>query len=330
MAQIGDESYLIGSRPKRTSEKNSPAQKEDIQKLKLELVNVRQTAQSIVDTGLEHLCRLHETRVEIDFNAQDKEIDYIKSDNRITDVVISSEKDAIDALFYIKGIIKKIEDIPHVNAVRLRSMKFNTSPRSFTRAVINSLGDLNKLRVVNPLRVEIETWFIQKDEFVHEHEKLARRLNNKGITVYCNVTLLGGVNDSDVAIHELAYATRKTGIEFHHLYVAGLPVQRTWNINHPVDSYDVTDIATMVRREGSGREIPRYIIFTRLGEVDYGLTSSFINDKDFLKLKLNCYDESYYKGMDKNFSFAKDVEIDNGKPVVQVPGLTKTNDFPVS
>lgn len=330
MAQIGDESYLIGHRPERASKRNTPAKSKDIENLQKELINIRQTAHSIVETDLEKVFRTHETRVEIDCNAQEKDIDYIKKDFRITDVVISSEKDIIDTLGLIKGIVEKLEQIPHVNAVRLKSMKFNTSTKSYTRDVINALANLNKLRVVNPLRLEIETWFIQRDELTPEHEKLARRLNNKGITVYCNVPLLGGVNDQDMQIHDLAYAIRQTGIEFHHLYVAGLPVQKTWNIDHPVDSWDVIDIATMVRREGSGREIPRYMISTPLGEVDYGITSSLIREGQTVKLKLNCYDEAYFKAMDPEFTFGKEIELHEDRPVVKIAGLVKFNDFPIS
>ncbi|MCK5347923.1 MAG: lysine 2,3-aminomutase, partial [Desulfobacula sp.] len=231
---------------------------------------------------------------------------------------------------YIKPLIKRLKDIPHVNAVRLVSMKFNSEPEAYTRAVINTLGDLNTLCVVNPLRLEIETWFTLGNEITKEHEKLARRLNNKGITVYCNTALLGGVNDSDEHIHSLAYSVRKAGIEFHHLYVAGLPIQQNWNIDHPVDSHDVIDIATKVRREGSGREIPRYIISTPLGEVDYGLTSSFVHDNGQVNIKLGCYDVSYYKGMDKNFVLPKGITTEDNSPVVPIQGLIKANRFPVS
>lgn len=95
--------------------------------------------------------------------------------------------------------------------------------------------------------------------------------------------------------------------------------------------HDVVDIATMVRREGSGREIPRYIILTPLGEVDYGLTAKFMKTSREVKIKLGCYDESYYKSMDKNFVFPEGVDAGtDGNPVVIVPGLIKTNDFPIS
>ncbi len=344
MAKIGDVSFLHGDRPKRevtpaeVTEKKS-ASPDDIKRLRFELLSQRQTGPSIVGAGanstFEKILRLHETRVEIDVRAGEEQIDYIRSDDRITDVIISSSNamktDAIDCLFYIKPLIKKLQNIPHVNAVRLFSPKFNNKPKAYTRAVTNTLGDLNRLCVVNPLRLEIETWFTLADEITNAHEKLVRRLNNKGITVYCNTALLGGVNDADVHIHALAHGLRKAGIEFHHLYAAGLPLQQEWNSKHPVDSYDVVDIATKVRREGSGREIPRYIISTRLGEVDYGLTSSFVNDNGQLKIKLGCYDLSYYKGLDERFEFPADIITDaDGCPLVQVPGLIKTNNFPVS
>ncbi|MCK5311955.1 MAG: lysine 2,3-aminomutase, partial [Desulfobacteraceae bacterium] len=329
MAKIGEEKHLIGSRPKRITKKNTIAKKEDIELLKLGLINQKQTAQSIIKTGLDNLHRLHETRVEIDITAKEKEMDYIESDERITDVVISSDKDTIDSLFYITKIIKKLIDIDHVNSVRLRSMKFNYDPKAFTSSVINTLGDLNNLSVVNPLRLEIETWFVMADDITKEHSKIVRKLNNKGITIYCNAPLLGGVNDTDDKIHDLAYMCRQTGIEFHHLYVAGLPIQKKWNINHPVDSYDVIDIATKVRREGSGREIPRYIILTSLGEVDYGINSTFIHNDTDLKLKLDCYDLSYFKNMDKDFSLPEDLSVEDDKPVAIVSGLIKANDFPI-
>ncbi|MBF0467948.1 MAG: radical SAM protein [Desulfamplus sp.] len=377
MAKIGDESFLHGPRPVRaerlvnaknscttgnnvvssgersvasTDEKNMPSTN-DIKMLKSLLANQRQTSSSIVETGLGKLIRLHETRVEIDVRASEDELDYIRSDDRITDVIIStiistSESpplsplpsssttafvDIIDSLSRIRHLIRKLQDIPHVNAVRLVSMRLNCNPEAYTRGVINTLGDLNALSVVNPLRIEIETWFTLADEITDLHARVVRRLNNRGVTVYCNTALLGGVNDCDEKIHALAYAARKAGMEFHHLYVAGLPIQHKWNIEHPVDSHDVVDIATKVRREGSGREIPRYIVATRIGEVDYGLTSSFVHDNGGLKIKLGCYDLAYYKALNKNFVLPEGVSMDDdGHPVAPLKGFIKTSGFPIS
>ena len=328
MAKIGDESLFLGSRPPGTGPKKTAVKNAD--QLRIEEMNDLLTGESIVETGSKTLTRLHETRVAIQSSADEADFEYIRADHRITDVVIVSENDAVDSLHALSKIINKLQEIPHVNAVRLRSLKFNYAPEAYTPTLINRLGELNRLTIVNPLRLEIETWFLNADEIQPEHVTLTRRLNNKGITVYSNTPLLGGINDAPDDIHNLAYICRKAGIEFHHVYVAGLPVQKQWNQNHPVDMYDVIDIATMVRREGSGREIPRYIIQTPLGEVDYGLTSSFVHDNGNISIKLDCYPLAYFQSIDPDFSFPDTVSIDtDGKPVVQVSGLTSSSGFPI-
>ena len=129
----------------------------------------------------------------------------------------------------------------------------------------------------------------------------------------------------------MAYACRQAGIEFHHLYVAGLAVQERWNRDNPVALYDVVDIATRVRREGSGREVPRYIIRTRLGEVDFGLSSTIVGQDTDLSIKLQPYDEAYFAAMTPDFTWPVEARIDSdGKPVLPVAGLLKTTDFALS
>jgi L-lysine 2,3-aminomutase len=231
----------------------------------------------------------------------------------------------------IHKIISILRKVPHVNAIRLRSLQFNYEPESYSKVVIDKLSTLNKLTIVSPLRLEIETQFLVPDEFQPVHTHLARLLKNKGITVYNNTPLLGKINDNPDAIGRLAYSCRKADIEFHHLYVAGLSIQDRWNIKNPVALYDIIDIATQVRREGSGREVPRYIIRTVLGEVDFGLSSIIIGDGKNLSVRLSPYDLYYYKAMDTDFTWPNDVEGHmDGKPIIPITGLLKTTDFALS
>ena len=93
----------------------------------------------------------------------------------------------------------------------------------------------------------------------------------------------------------------------------------------------MVDIATRVRREGSGREIPRYVISTDIGEVDFGLTSSVTGEDENLSVKLAPYHLDYYKSMDPAFTWPANVTIaDDKKPVVPVTGLKKTTPFALS
>lgn len=327
MAEIGDDSLFLGPRqPKpETGIGKDPKNAGDVRHL---VLGDQRLSQSIVETGLPGIWRLHETRVELDAEAAHKDLSYINNDKRITDVIISSQKDAVESLFQVGEIVRKLGPIKHVNAVRLRSIKFNYEPGKYTPAVIDKLAGMNSLVIANPRRLEIETQFLTAGEFRPEHARLVRLLNSRGITVYNNTPLLGGLNDSPGEIHGITYACRNTGIEFHHLYIAGLPVQNAWNTENPVDLYDVIDIATRVRREGSGREIPRYIVRTVLGEADFGLTSSFVGDGGNLAVKLLPYELSDFKSMDPNFEWPENVGTDeNGKPIAPISGVRKTADF---
>ena len=329
MAKIGDEALFLGSRPAQPVA--AAAVSENTEEVLPLLKESEGVGRSIVPTGSTTLARVHETRVEIDVHASPEDLAYIRGDERISDVIIVSDRDATDSLSRTSTLIRELERTSHVNAVRLRSLNFNYAPHRFTPTVIDKLSSLNKLTLAEPLRLEIETQFLVAAELRPEHTRLARQLNNRGITVYSNTPLLGGINDSADAIQRLAYACRKTGIEFHHVYVAGLPLQDLWNRDKPVALYDVVDIATCVRREGSGREVPRYILRTILGEVDFGLTSTFIGTGRGLSLKLLPYDRAYFTAMAAEFSWPAGVREDaDGRPVVVVAGLEKSTDFPLS
>lgn len=328
MAEIGDESLFIGPRPTRVSfRKNKNEQLENVTSI---LKCKRSRQNSIVETGCKHLSRLHETKVEIDTKTGKKEFDYIQKDDRITDVIILFNQSDTGYLLKLNKIIKTLYTFSNVNAVRLCNMENKYTSSVYSPAVIHELGSLNRLTVVKPQRIEIETCFLTADEIKPEHERLTGSLNNKGIAVYNNTPLLGGINDSPSEIQKLAFALRQIGIEFHHLYVAGLAIQNKWNTYHPVDMYDIIDIAARIRRDGSGREIPRYIIRTPLGEADYGLTSSFITNNGQVSVKLTCYDKDYFKSMDPGFDWPENVTADkNGKPIMPVIGLTQSTNFPI-
>ncbi len=327
MAQIGDERLFIGSR-KAGPAKTAVTDHEALKDLQTVALKDQRIGCAIVSKPSNKLSRAHETRVEIDATAGDEELEYIRRDDRITDVVFSSKQDAMESLYQIEALIRRIGNIHHVNAVRLRSLKFNYHPEIYTRGVIDLLGSLNRLTVANPMRLEIETQFLHSNEIRPAHEKLVRSLNNKGITVYSNTPLLATVNDTADKIHSLAFGLRQIGIEFHQIYVAGWPLQEAWSAKHPVDLQDVIDIATRVRRDGSGREIPRYVVLTELGDVDFGLTSKILTDNGQMRLTLLPYTRDYYKSMDPEFEWPERVTTDHdGHPVLPISGLINTADF---
>jgi len=102
-----------------------------------------------------------------------------------------------------------------------------------------------------------------------------------------------------------------------------------YNSAHPIDLYDIVDIASKIRREGSGREGPRYIVQTPLGEVYYGLTSSFTRTDDGrIRMRCESYDLAYYQDIEPDFILPEEYDVaEDGKILLDVSGLVNPTGF---
>lgn len=338
MADIGDERFLPGERESKVAsisfdekaEQTKNTTGKSLLHLQEKVLADQRMPDHLLQTGSASLFRINKTRVEIDCQATDDHmafnLDYIRKDESITDVLISSQKDCIDALFRVGKIVHELHNINHVRAIRLRSLKFNYSPELYSPLVIKRLAAFNNLSIINPKRLEIETQFLHSSEFHPEHKGIINSLRLKGITVYNNTPLLSFINDSGPEIQKIAYLCRAYGIEFHHLYIAGLPIQNYWSNRYPIYVNQIIDIASFVRKYGSGREIPRYIVRTGLGEVDYSVVPHFFtgDEEGNVRVKLSAYSGEYYRKIDPTFVFPENVSTDEeGNPIVPVEGLKK-------
>jgi len=139
-----------------------------------------------------------------------------------------------------------------------------------------------------------------------------------------NTPLLGFINDSHEELVRLTSYLRRIGIEMTNLYLAGMPLQKKWNQEHPIHVSQVIDIAGHLRVSGSGRELPRYVVRTSLGDADLGLTALVMgaDDEGNALLKLLPYDKDYFTALDPGFTWPGGVETEgDGHPVLAVDGL---------
>jgi L-lysine 2,3-aminomutase len=285
-------------------------------------------APPIIPSGSDSLHRVHKTRMEFDCDGSDEEmtrnLDLIAAEENITDVVLYSRKDVVRSLYRVGKIIERLAAVPHITAVRLRSWNFNYEPQSFSDAVIKRITSLNKLDPAAPTRLEIETRFLHSSELKPEHEKLVKALKQRGVTVYNNTPLLAFINDSEEEMMNLTSRLRRIGIELTNLYVAGMPLQEKWSEEHPIHVSQIVDIASHLRRTGSGRELPRYVVRTTLGDVDLWLNALPIGSSEDGSVLLNLllYHQDYFTALDPDFTWPEGVETDDeGHPIVTVPGL---------
>lgn len=330
MAKIGDPSLFLGHRPVRPPREAPNPAPSVVADLWEKAIADLSGPSSIVPTGVDGVQRLHRTRVAVNPEAVDAALAYIRENEAITDVVVGGERDAWARLTPIARLVAGLREMNHVNAIRLRSPAFIDDPGAFTLGVVDRLAALNRLSIAQPLRLEIETPVFRPEQITDQQETLADILRERGITVYAVTPLLAEINDHPDVIHQIAHKCRNAGVEFHHLVAAGLPIQSGWNRERPIDTADVIDIATRVRRNGSGREIPRYIVQTELGEVDFGLSGRMAMAEGKLWGGLLPYDLAYFQAMAEGFQWPTGVKVDMaGVPWIPVAGMTSSDGFMV-
>jgi lysine 2,3-aminomutase len=336
MAEVGDETWLMGPRENAGFTHGYLERERFPEALAAETLQTLQQRgrenqkgpPPIVSSGSGSLHRVHKTRVELDCDVSDDELvrnlDLAAEDEFITDVVLYSQKDALRSLYRLGQIIGRLAAVPHITAVRIRSWNLNYEPQTFSDAVIKRLASWNRLCVAAPTRLEIETRFLHSSEFKPEHGKVVKALQQRGVTVYNNTPLLSFINDSEDEMARITSGCRRLGIENTHLYIAGMPLQQEWNEEHPVHVSQVIDIASRLRRSGSGRELARYIVRTPLGDADLGLTALVIGSDDDgnALLKLLPYDLDYFTTLDPDFTWPEGVRTDDdGHPITAIRGL---------
>ncbi|MCG8615657.1 MAG: hypothetical protein MI802_05525, partial [Desulfobacterales bacterium] len=175
----------------------------------------------------------------------------------------------------VGSLIQQLDIFPdRAFAVRVRWQAFMDRPEAFGAAMIAKTRKATDTSLSRPRLLEVETWWQAPAQVLPAHREAARALTAAGIGVYGNLPLIFGVNDDPALVAGLAHALRDAGIEFHHVYAAGLSLQNELNSAHPVPANRVLEIASHVRMVCSGREIPLYVIWTPDGEQDFGLGKS--------------------------------------------------------
>jgi L-lysine 2,3-aminomutase len=269
-------------------------------------------------------------------------MDYLRKNSDITDVILHlpdvGKSSLVSQLDRIGAAIDQLGRVEHIACIRLRCQAFQTRPDGFTPTMIDQLAGWARFSLGDPLKIEMETWWMLPEDLLPEHGWLAEQLAGRGIQTYANLALISGVNDDPVSVCKMAQGLRRAGIDFHHCYVAGLAVQNQFNLAHPIETDQVLAIASHVRATCSGREIPLYMIQTPLGEVDFGLTSKLVRPPETDQetphetqgwfLQLTPYDAAYFTALNggKNLTETEGRQAADGL-MVPLSGLVRSGYF---
>lgn len=115
-------------------------------------------------------------------------MDYIRKNNKISEVIISGGDPLLLEDDKIDRILKRLRSIDHVEVLRIHSRVPCTLPQRITK----NLADI--LRQYHPLF--INTHFNHPDEITKEAAMACSILSDAGIPLGCQTVLLKGINDA--------------------------------------------------------------------------------------------------------------------------------------
>ena len=281
LIDMGNSKFFMGTHDLPPVAGNRPATPKDLK----EIQALFYQSHDLMDTRYEAPCpgmrRVHKTRVETDLPCPGPVMDSLGGHPEITDILLRvpgyGGEEGIDGqIESISGFVRDLDrfgDRPF--CIRIRWQAYRETPWAFDPAHIDEIANMARLSFARPRRVEIETWWLSPEQVTQAHCELSHSLLSRGIPVYGNMALMPGINDEPVLVAKMAHALREGAVDFHHVYVSGLSVQKQITGANAVTTDRVLSIASHVRKVCSGREIPLYLAWTPGGDADFGLNLDF-------------------------------------------------------
>jgi lysine 2,3-aminomutase len=179
----------------------------------------------------------------------DAAIDYIKSDRKIRDVLISGGDPLVLEDEEIENLIQKIRAISHVEFLRIGTRLPVTLPQRITEKLVCIL------KKYSPIWISIH--FNHPKELTKRCKIACDMLSDAGIPLGSQTVLLKGINDRPYIMRKLMHELLQIRVRPYYIYQCD-PVKGTQHFRTPV----ATGINIMEKLRGhtSGYAVPTYVI----------------------------------------------------------------------
>ncbi|MDD2679973.1 MAG: KamA family radical SAM protein [Candidatus Omnitrophica bacterium] len=191
----------------------------------------------------------HETKDANSPSRFDAAIEYIKSDRKIRDVLISGGDPLILEDEEIESLLQKIRAISHVEFLRLGTRVPVTLPQRITEKLVNML------KKYSPLWVSIH--FNHPKEITKRCKIACDMLAEAGIPLGSQSVLLKGINDRPYIMKKLVHELLQIRVRPYYIYQCD-PVRGTQHFRTPVAVG--INIMEKLRGHTSGYAVPTYVI----------------------------------------------------------------------
>ncbi|MBN1847855.1 MAG: KamA family radical SAM protein [Deltaproteobacteria bacterium] len=176
-------------------------------------------------------------------------IDYIRSNRKIRDVLLSGGDPLLLSDQKIHHILSKVRSIPHVEIIRIGTRVPCTLPQRVTTQLVLILKQFHPLF--------INTHFNHPSEITLEASHACSLLADAGIPIGCQTVLLKGVNDDPKIMKELMQKLVRIRVRPYYLFQADL-VKGTSHFWTSLKKG--LDIMSRLQGHISGLCIPRFMI----------------------------------------------------------------------
>ncbi|MBN2831468.1 MAG: KamA family radical SAM protein [Candidatus Omnitrophica bacterium] len=191
----------------------------------------------------------HEEKEVNALNRFDAAIEYIKSNRKIRDVLISGGDPLILEDEALEGLIERIRSIPHVEFLRMGTRIPVTLPQRITEKLVNIL------KKYSPIWISIH--FNHPKEITKRCEIACDMLSESGIPLGSQTVLLKGINDRPYIMKKLVHDLLKIRVRPYYIYQCD-PVRGTQHFRTPVAAG--INIMEKLRGHTSGYAVPTYVI----------------------------------------------------------------------
>jgi lysine 2,3-aminomutase len=179
----------------------------------------------------------------------DRMMDYIRSDRRIRDVIVSGGDPLTLSTRHLESIIQKIRGIEHVEIIRIGSRVPVVLPQRIDDELCGMLSKYSP--------IWLNTHFNHANELTAEAKAACEKMLRHGIPVNNQSVLLAGVNDSVERQLKLCQGLLKAKIRPYYLFQAD-EVEGTEHLRTTVEKG--MRIIEGMRGHTSGLAIPTYVI----------------------------------------------------------------------
>jgi len=179
----------------------------------------------------------------------DAAIDYIKSNRKVRDVLISGGDPFVLEDEEIEGLIQKIRSISHVEFLRLGTRVPVTLPQRITPELVSML------KKYSPMWISIH--FNHPKEITKRCKIACDMLSDAGIPLGSQTVLLKGINDRPFIMKKLMHDLLQIRVRPYYIYQCD-PVKGTQHFRTPVAVG--INIIEKLRGHTSGYAVPIYVI----------------------------------------------------------------------